>query len=360
MNTSALFEPCRLGPLALPNRVVMAPLTRCRSPESVPTELVATYYAQRAEAGLIVSEGTSPSPNGLGYPRMPGLFEQRHVTAWRRVTEAVHAQGGRIFVQLMHAGRVGLLQNLPGGARLLGPSAVVAPSKLKTDAGALMEAPTPEAMSEADIHAAIAEFERAAGLAIDAGFDGVELHGANGYLIDQFLNVASNLRTDRWGGDIAGRTRFALEIARRVAANIGGERVGMRVSPYGAANGMRPDSEHEALYGELAFGLAKLGLVYMHIVDHSAHGAPPVPASVKETIRTRFGGPIILVGGYDKDRARAEADLTAGRAQLIAYGRAFISNPRLVTKLRTGAALLPADPKTFYSAGPEGYTDYPL
>ena len=352
-----LFSSFQLGSLTLSNRVVMAPMTRSRSLNNVPGELVARYYAQRATAGLIITEGTSPSPDGLGYARIPGLFNQEQVAGWRGVTEAVHKAGGRIFVQFMHAGRVGHPLNLPAGARLLGPSAIAAPGEMYTDAQGPQAHPAPEAMSEEQIEKAIVEYEQAAALAIEAGFDGVELHGANGYLIDQFLNTASNQRTDRWGGSVENRARFALEVARRVVARIGGQRVGMRVSPYGVFNGMAPDAEHDQLYAYLAQQLSELGLVYIHVVDHSSMGAPRPSASVIQAIRENFKGTYILSGGYD--RARAEADLAEKKGELVAFGRPFISNPTLVEKLRTGAELAAPDFPTFYTPGEKGYTDYP-
>jgi N-ethylmaleimide reductase len=351
-----LFSPYRLGRIELKNRVVMSPMTRSRSVGNLPGEIVATYYAQRAEAGLIVSEGTSPSPDGLGYSRIPGLFDGSQVQAWGRVTRAVHDAGSRIFVQLMHTGRVGHPLNLPSGAMVRGPSAVAAPGTMWTDQQGPQPHPVPAAMTEAEIGKVIGEYERAAGLAIEAGFDGVELHGANGYLIDQFLNVASNTRTDRWGGSLENRRRFAVEVARRAAAAIGGDRVGIRLSPYGAFNGMSPDPEHDALYEGLAEELQKLGLAYVHLVDHSSMGAPAVKDEIKRGIQMRFGGTLILSGGYD--RARAERDLVEKRADLIAFGRPFISNPKLPSKLRSGAPLLDADPSTFYTPGEKGYTDY--
>jgi len=337
---------------------VMAPMTRNRSIGNVPGELVATYYAQRAGAGLIVTEGTAPAPEGLGYARIPGLFSPEQVAGWKAVTSAVHKAGGRIFVQLMHTGRVGHPANLPAGARLLAPSAVATPGTMFTDTQGMQPFPVPEAMTEADIEAAIAAYVHSAELAIEAGFDGVELHGANGYLIDQFLNTASNQRTDAWGGSVEGRARFALEVAARTAKKIGGDRLGIRISPYGAFNGTTSDDALDALYEHLASKLSELGLLYVHVVDHSSMGAPPVKASLKRSIRERFHGTYILSGGYDK--ARAEHDLVEKVGDLVAFGRPFLANPDLVAKLKSGAALAEADMSTAYSAGEKGYTDYPV
>jgi N-ethylmaleimide reductase len=353
-----LFTSFTLGRIELKNRIVMSPMTRSRSTDNIPGELVAEYYRQRAEAGLIITEGTSPSPNGLGYPRIPGLFTAAQVAGWRRVADAVHGEGSRIFLQLMHTGRVGHPLNLPAGATLLAPSAIAAPGTMYTDAQGLLPHPAPAAMSEADIERTIGEFERASALAIEAGLDGVELHGANGYLIDQFLNVASNQREDRWGGSVEGRARFAIEVARRAATAIGADRVGIRLSPYGVFNGMSPDPLHDELYGTLAEQLGSLGLAYLHIVDHSSLGAPPVKDEIKRALRNRFGGTIILSGGYDL--IRAERDLAERHADLIAFGRPFIANPRFPTLLRAGTPLREPDPNTFYTPGPKGYTDYPV
>jgi N-ethylmaleimide reductase len=355
-----LYQPFRLGRLTLKNRIVMAPMTRTRALGNLANPLIAQYYQQRSEAGLIITEGTSPSPNGLGYCNIPGLFNAEQAQSWRGVTDAVHAEGTAIFVQLMHTGRVSHEANLPAGARVLAPSAVVAPGQMFTIQQGMQPHSLPTEMTEADIEKTLQEYTDAAALAIDAGFDGVELHGANGYLIDQFLNLAANQRTDRWGGSIENRARFAVEAARRAVARIGADRVGIRFSPYGANNGQsaQGDADHEALYGYLATEMAKLGLAYVHVVDHSAMGAPPVSDSVKALIRKNFGGTYILSGGYDA--ARGQADLDAGKGELVAFGRPFIANPRLVTKLRNGAALLPLDPATLYAPGPEGYVDYPI
>jgi N-ethylmaleimide reductase len=356
--TSLLYTPTKLGDLDLKNRVVMAPMTRSRAIDNLPNALMATYYGQRSEAGLIVTEGTAPSANALGYARIPGLFTDAHVRGWRPVVDAAHAGGARIFVQLMHTGRVGHPLNLPAGARVLGPSAIATPGNMYTDQEGPQPFPVPEAMSEADIAQAIDEFVASADLARAAGFDGVELHGANGYLIDQFLNAAANQRDDGWGGTIDGRIRFAVEVARRTVDRIGASRVGIRLSPYGVFNGMAPDPDHVALYDRLAAELSRLGLAYIHLVDHSAMGTPPVPQEVKDAIRKQFNGPLILAGGYDA--ASAEADLQAGRGELIAFARPFIANPRLVSRMREGLPLAAPDPSTFYTPGERGYIDYPL
>jgi N-ethylmaleimide reductase len=353
-----LFSPWRLGHRELPNRIVMSPMTRNRAPGNVPNDLMAAYYGQRAGAGLIITEGTSPSPNGLGYPRIPGIFAAEQVAGWRKVTTAVHGKGGRILVQLMHTGRISHPDNLPAGAEVLAPSAVAAKEEMWTDTRGKQPLPAPRAMSDADIRTAIDEYARAARNAIDAGFDGVELHGANGYLIDQFLNPAANRRDDDYGGDLQRRNRFAIDVARATAAAIGAERVGIRLSPYGVFNDVAIHDGIETQYTSLASSLSGLGLAHLHLVDHSSMGAPkPAPSTVR-AIRERFKGSLILSGGYD--RPRAEADLTEGRGDLIAFGRPFLANPDLPERLRRNAPLTAPDFATFYTPGEKGYTDYPF
>lgn len=354
--SNPLFTPATLGKLQLRNRVVMAPMTRSRAIGNVPNELMEKYYAQRASAGLIITEGVSPSPNGLGYARIPGLFNAAQVQGWKRVNDAIHAQGGKSFVQLMHTGRVSHAANMPAGSKILAPSALALSGDMWTDSNGMQPYPVPTAMSEAEIASTIAEYAQAAKNAIEAGFDGVELHGANGYLIDQFLNTATNQRTDQWGGSVENRIRFAVEVARATVAAIGADRVGMRVSPYGVFNGTAPDAKMDVLYLKLVDALNELGLVYIHIVDHSSMGAPAVSPELKAKIRASFKGKYILSGGYDA--ARAQADLDADKGDLVAIGRPFISNPDLVDKLQRGTALTPPDASTFYTPGEKGYTDY--
>ena len=352
-----LFDAFSLGPITFKNRIVMAPLTRNRADaDHIPRPIMAEYYAQRATVGLIVTEGTSPSPNGLGYPRMPGLFDARHVAAWRLITDAVHAQGGKIFVQLMHTGRASHSVNMPAGAEVVSSTSAALAGDMWTDALG-MQAPTaPRAMTDADITAAIAEHVRAATLAIEAGFDGVELHGANGYLIEQFLNANVNTRTDAWGGSAEARNRFALEVAKATVTAIGADRVGIRLSPFGAFNGTGPFDGVDAQYVALATALGALKLAYLHLVDHSSMGAPVVPAEFKRAVRAAFGGALIASGGFDK--ARAEQVLAAGEADLVAFGRPALANPDLVARMANDLPLNPPDFATFYTPGEKGYTDY--
>jgi N-ethylmaleimide reductase len=367
-----LFSPIALGRLSLRNRVVMAPMTRSRAIGNVPNDMMATYYRQRAGAGLIITEGTAPSPDGLGYARIPGVFTDAQVAGWRRVTTGVHEAGGRIFVQLMHTGRVGHPANMPAGTRILAPSAIAAPGQIWTDRDGQQPYPIPTGMSEDDIVQAVTEFATAATRAIEAGFDGVELHAANGYLIEQFLNTASNQRTDRWGsspdgvagagrearreGGIENRIRFAVDVARASAAAVGADRIGMRISPYGVANGMASDADTDSVYERLIARLNTIGVMYIHVVDHSSMGAPDVSPTLKANIRATFKGRYILSGGYDL--ARANADLGAQRGDLVAFGRPFVSNPDLVQKLQRGDVLTVPAPETFYTADEKGYTDY--
>jgi N-ethylmaleimide reductase len=354
---SMLFSPTTLGPLALQNHLVMCPLTRSRATGNVPNDLMVEYYSQRASAGLLITEGTAPSPNALGYPRIPGIYSDAQVASWKKVTDAVHKKGAKIFVQLMHTGRVGHPLNLAAGAKVVAPSAVAAAGEMYTDAEGMKKLPVPAAMSEVDIKSTVAEYVKAAKNAVAAGFDGIELHGANGYLLEQFIRPTSNTRTDSYGGSIENRARFVLEVVNATTAAIGKDKVGIRLSPFGTFNDMPLYHEMEADYAYLAGKLNDTGMMYIHLVDHSANGAPKIPQTVRPMFRKTFKRTLILSGGYDMKRA--EADLEAGKGDLIAVGKPILANPDLVERWKKGAALNAPDMTTFYTPGAKGYTDYP-
>lgn len=354
-----LFNSYTLGSLPLQNRIVMAPMTRSRAIGNVPNSLLAEFYAQRAAAGLLITEGTSPSPNGLGYARIPGIFNADQINGWRLVTKAVHDKGGKIFIQFMHTGRVGHPLNLPSGATVVGPSAILAKGQMWTDSEGMKDHPMPHALTASELQATKAEFVQAARNATEAGFDGVELHGANGYLLEQFLAPNANQRTDKYGGSVENRARFVIEVAQEVSDAIGKDKTAIRLSPYGVFNDMPGYPEVDATYTYLAEQLNKVGIVYIHLVDHSSQGAPVVPVTIKQAKRAKFKNTLILSGGYTADKA--EVDLNAGAADLIAFGRPFISNPDLVDRIKHNHPLNNAwDVSTFYTPGKKGYTDYPV
>lgn len=354
-----LFKPYDLRGLSLRNRMVMAPMTRNRaSVDHVPTLIMVDYYAARADIGLIISEGTSPAPDGLGYARIPGLFNAEHVAAWKSVTDAVHENGGRIFVQLMHTGRASAAANLPAGARTVGPMAEAMADSIFTDADGMQPADVPHALSETEIDEVVAQYAASATLAIAAGFDGVELHGANGYLIEQFLNANVNGRTDGYGGSAAARNRFAIEIVTATVAAIGAERTGIRLSPYGAFNHTGAFDGIEAQYLELARALTSLDIAYVHLVNHASMGAPEVPGSFVATLRETFGGVFMASGGLNRESA--ERLLQTGAADLVAFGRPVLANPDFVSRMESNAELNAPDFATFYTPGEKGYSDYPV
>lgn len=359
MKEFKLFAPTKLGNIDLKNRIVMSPMTRSRAIGNVPNELMVKYYSQRASAGLIITEGTAPSPNGLGYSRIPGCFSKQQVEGWKKVTSAVHLAEGKIFIQLMHTGRISHTLNLPEGSKIIAPSAVKASGQMWTDSEQLQDFPVPKQMDDEDILLTLTEYVAASIHAIDAGFDGVELHGANGYLLEEFLSPISNIRTDKYGGSIENRCRFVLEVVKGVAEAIGKEKTGIRLSPYGVASDMPHYPEISDTYTYLSEELNKLGIAYLHLVDHSSMGSPVVPSEIKGIIRTRFKNSLILSGGYDKERA--EADIESGKADLIAFGRPFINNPDLVERLKNDCPLSKTlNMDLFYTPGEKGYTDYPV
>lgn len=354
MSAGKLFSPATLaGGLTLSNHIVMSPMTRNRAIGNIPNDLMVEYYVQRATVGLIITEGTAPVPDGSGYPRIPGIWSAEQIEGWKNLTNAVHAKGGHIFLQIMHTGRIGHPDNLPQGGRMIGASAIAAAGQIYTDSQGMQDHPAPEAVKTEDIPALINGYVQAAKNAIEAGFDGVELHGANGYLIEQFMAPNSNQRTDQYGQD---RNLFLLETTAAVAAAIGKEKTAVRLSPYGVYNDIQPYSEEQAIAA--AAGLQQIGIAYLHLVNHSSMGAPAPTESVVKGIRAAFTSTLILSGGYDA--ARAEADLQSGMADLIAFGRPVLANPDFVQRIQSGAPLNPPDFSTFYTPGEKGYTDYPF
>lgn len=362
--SSKLFSPFALGALTLPNRIAMAPMTRCRAanPAIAPTPMMVEYYGLRADAGLIVSEGVPVSPQARGYAFTPGLYSAAQVAGWQAVTQEVHKQGGRIFAQLWHCGRISHGSLREDNAPPVGPSTIAANGRSMaldraTGQPAFVTCETPRALSTAEVKGVVGEFVQAARNAIAAGFDGVEIHGANGYLLDQFRCPYVNDRHDEYGGSLENRCRLHLDIAREVAAAVGRERTGIRLSPHGQANDMRPDPEPMATYGYLAEELQKLGLVYLHLYDQSTSWIHDPDDALLRLIRAKFTNALMLCGGFDG--AKAEAALAAGSGDLIAIGKPFISNPDLVARLRQGVETAPWDSKTFYVGGHGGYLDYP-
>lgn len=358
MRNQQLFIPEKIGSIELKNRIVMAPMTRCRAIKNIPNELMIEYYKQRSSAGLIITEGTSPSLNGLGYARIPGIFKQRQVSGWKEITKAVHKNGGKIVVQLMHSGRISHPLNMPEESEIFAPSAVKADGQMWTDLKELQDFVVPKEMNLQDIMHAKTEYVCAAENALFAGFDGVELHGANGYLLEEFLSPISNIRTDEYGGSIENRCRFVIEVVTAVAEAIGKDKTGIRLSPYGVASDMPHYPEIDDTYDYLSKELNKIGIAYIHLVDHSAMGAPPVPMEIKKTIRKNFRNALILCGGYNQESA--EVAIASGLADLVAFGRPFINNPDLVERFKNNWPLsqnLNAD--LFYTADEKGYTDYP-
>lgn len=354
---SALFEPYRLGDITLQNRIVMAPLTRNRAGAGlVPTPLMAEYYGQRASAGLIVTEATQVSDTAQGYQDTPGVYTSEQVEGWRRVTDAVHARGGRIFVQIWHVGRISVRAFQPGGAAPLAPSAVLANAKTFAN-NAFVSTDAPRALELSEIPGIVDDFRHAANQAMKAGFDGVEIHGANGYLIDQFLRDGANMRTDAYGGSIENRTRFMQEVVEAVIKEVGASRTGIRLSPVTPAGDLS-DSDPQKLFEHVVDVLNALKPVYIHLIE-GATGGPRdiVPDFDFEALHKRFGGTWLVNNGYDLPSA-AKA-IEEHKADLVAFGKLFISNPDLVARLKAGAPLNELDRDRLYGGGAQGYTDYP-
>ncbi|MCV2358400.1 alkene reductase [Paucibacter sp. TC2R-5] len=354
----SLFDPIQIGDLSLTNRIVMAPLTRSRAPGLVPNDLMVEYYRQRASAGLIISEGTQICEQGQGYFDTPGIHTPEQVAGWHRITDAVHAAGGKIAAQLWHVGRVSHCDFQPGGAAPVSSTARAASGNSRTPTG-LKPLSTPRALSTAEVGGVVQQFAHAARCAMDAGFDAVEVHGANSYLIDQFLHDSINDRVDAYGGSIANRARFVVEVMTAVAGAIGAGRSGLRLSPVNLASTPAGcDSQVQALYNHVAERLAPLGLAFLHVVEGQTGGPRDATPFDYAAMRERFGGPWIVNNGYSREMAlKAVAE---GRADMVAFGRDFISNPDLVRRLRLNAELQPLERTTLYGGGPAGYTDYPI
>ncbi len=353
----SLFDPIRLGAIEAPNRILMAPLTRGRATrEHVPTPVMAEYYSQRASAGLILSEATGISKEGLGWPFAPGIWTEEQVQAWKPVVESVHRAGGRIALQLWHMGRV--VHPDLGGGPPVSASAIAAPGDAHTYEGKKPNV-TPRSLEAAEIPRLLDDYRHAAANAMKAGFDGVQIHGANGYLIDQFLRDSSNRRTDEYGGSIENRIRLLREVTQAVADTVGADRTGMRLSPNGEVNGV-VDSDHVALFTAAAKALDEIGIAYLEMREPRPGGnfrGAEMQAPASPEMRKAFSGPLILNSDYDA--ASAQAALDSGAADAIAFGRPFISNPDLPARFAQDAALNPPDMDTFYTQGPEGYVDYP-
>jgi N-ethylmaleimide reductase len=348
--TVTLWDPIDVGDLHLPHRLAMAPMTRDRSAASgAPTPLNAEYYAQRASTALIITEGTQPSDDGQGYLLTPGVYTDEHVAGWRQVTDAVHDAGGRIVIQLMHVGRISSPDNTPHGRQPVAPSAV-RPAGAMFTAGGMKPMPEPRALTEQEVADTVQDFRRAAAAAVAAGADGVEIHGANGYLVHQFLSSNANTRTDRYGGTVANRIRFAVDVATAVADEIGAGRTGLRIAPGNPFNDVREDDVDE-VYPALIAALAPLGLAYLHL----AHSGDE---ELLATIRRSWPG-VLVLNRAGADLATRTADLTAGLADVITVGALALANPDLVARVRSGAALNTPDKSTFYGGDARGYTDYP-
>ncbi len=352
---SHLQNPLTIGPYQLPNRIIMAPLTRMRAPENVPTDLMVTYYEQRASAGLIISEATPISTQAVGYPATPYIFNSAHVEGWKKITAAIHAKNGLIFQQLWHVGRISH-PDFHEGELPVAPSAIKPKGKAFTAKG-LQDFVTPRALEIDEIPGIVEDYKNAAQYALEAGFDGVEIHSANGYLLDQFLRDGSNTRTDAYGGSFENRARFLLEVTAAVIEVWGADRVGIRLSPSGTFNDMT-DSNPETFFVYLVEQLNPLNLAYLHVVDalegDIRHGAKVIDL---EALRKAYEGTLIVCGGYDQ--ARAEQVLEQGQADAVAFGQLYIANPDLVARFKLNAPLNKPDLATFYGGDAKGYIDYP-
>jgi N-ethylmaleimide reductase len=349
-----ILTPYRKKGLTLKNHLVMAPMTRSRALHNLPNELMAEYYGQRSGAGLIITEGTAPTPEALGYPRIPGVFSTAQVAGWQKVTAAVHAGNSKIFMQLMHTGRIGHTDNLPAGAVLRSASSLKAAGQIFTDTAGMQDHSQPVALSSEGIGEIISGHVTASKNAIAAGFDGIELHGANGYLIEQFLNPHVNTRNDEWGGSVEKRSKMVLELTKQVSEAIGKEKVGIRFSPFSALGDLAAYDEEEThqTYAYLAQKLEELGIAYIHIGVNA-----PIPQKTFDAIRTHFSGNLILCNGLTPETGAAA--LEGDFADLVAFGRSFLANPDFDKRIAEGADLNQPDYASLYTPGAAGYTDYP-
>ncbi|WP_297833739.1 alkene reductase [uncultured Roseibium sp.] len=360
---TSLFDRYDLGPLALPSRIVMAPMTRSRStqPGNVPNDMMADYYGQRASAGMIVSEATQISSQGQGYSFTPGIHSAEQVDGWRKVTDAVHQKGGRMVLQLWHVGRMSHAQ-FQGGGQPVAPSAIAPGASIwavdpETGQGGMIECPVPRALTAEEISAIVEDYRTAAANARAAGFDGVEIHAANGYLIDEFLRSTSNRRTDAYGGSQENRIRFAREVAEAVSKVIGAERTGIRFSPFITQRGMDDPAAPQTIL-KLAGELDKIGLAYVHLAEADWDDAPETPESFRAALREVYSGTVIVAGGYTK--VKADRILADGYADLVAFGRPFIANPDFPRRLADGVPLADFDGSTLFGGDAAGYTSYPV
>jgi len=357
MSSTKLFEPFKLGPITLPNRLVMAPLTRNRAvpPGMVPSPLAVDYYGQRAAAGLLITEASQVSQQGQGYQDTPGIYSKEQIEGWRKVTDRVHERGGRIFIQIWHVGRISHTSLQAGGGKPVAPSAIRAKGKTFVN-GTFTDISEPRALELSEIPGIIDDFKRGTANALAAGFDRVEIHGANGYLLDQFAKDGTNKRTDAYGGGIENRAKLMLEVSKAVAAEAGADRTGIRISPVTPANDVS-DSNPQPLFDYIVDGLEALKLTYIHVIEGATGGPRDIAPFDYASLRKRFKRAYMANNGYDFELAARQ--LEANAVDLVAFGKQFISNPDLVERLKQGAPLNEWDKATFYGGGAKGYTDYP-
>ncbi len=352
-----LFSVFKTDKLNLKNHIAMAPLTRSRAIGNIPNDMMAQYYAMRADTGLIITEGTAPSKNGLGYPNIPGIYSDEQIDGWKKVTDGVHAKGGKIFLQIMHTGRIAHELNIPEGGEIIAPSPIAAEGDMFTMEGLKPNA-TPREMTLEDIQKTQEEYIQAAKNAIKAGFDGIEVHAANGYLPNQFLNTKSNNRLDEYGGSKENRSRFALEITQKIVKAIGADKTGIRLSPFGTFNDLEVYNDVQETYQYLVSELNKLDLAYLHLLDVSVMGAEAPENFLKDLVKD-YKGAVMFNGGFINKLDEAEKLVNQSDRYMISIGAPFIANPDLITRIQSGAELNVPDQNTFYTPGEEGYLTYP-